>query len=224
MTVEYTRDDILQTGGLQSAAARCLSFRPCAIGLYANLHVVANFIIQVEAHVVAAVVVVNLQTFLVHDADRGIEVHLVRTSGCRYRVVLDGTGAEHFIKLVGVGEEDGVYHAHGKPLFGRSRAEVGRVVAGSRCTHMHGQRAAVVGHVVVEFHGAGPCVGAVVVHFRLALFQSALGSDKDNAIGSTRTVYGRRSRIFQHGDAFDVVHVDAVDVYVGHAIHHNQRV
>jgi len=66
------------------------------------------------------VVVVDLQTFLIHDSDRNKEVGFVVASGCREIVVLDRTRAHDDIPPVSIRILQGVDHSKGHPLIDRT--------------------------------------------------------------------------------------------------------
>ena len=72
-----------------------------------------------------------------------------------------------------------------------------------------------VGHLL-------PRIVGIVGHLSLALL-AALGRDEDNAVGTARTVDGRRRSVLEHVDGLDVGRRDVADVVDGETVNDVER-
>ena len=198
--------------------------RPVSVEAEAHVEFLPDLGIKIEAGIVLAVVVVDLQALLILYPGRGKEVAGFGTTTGRQVVVLETTLAQDDVPHIGIRELHRIQHAHGQPLIDRAILE--ELIAGEcidrRPALLHRQCAGIVVHEILTTCRDHDGSIAGEIQAGLFLATTAAGGDQDDTVGRTGSVHGSGGRILEDGDRLDIVKVDAVDVHIGHTVHHNQ--
>ena len=199
----------------------------------AHLHHLINLVVQVHAARVAVKLIALHQALVVHGSKRDGEVGLVRTAMHRHLIVLRHTVVEHHVEPVGV-RLVVVNVERRRHVLKVERQHVGR----RGCI---GERPAIGSGVLVvllvkqalhllvavhRLHDARHAVErqvAVEVHRRTACL-TTLRRDEDDAVGTLRTVDGRRGCVLQNVHRLDVAGRNIQRRAILHTVDNHQRV
>ena len=212
---DSSRDDAAKAAGIQATGrGRLVAVGGHAADPCVEVEVLGQVHPEIDAGVVAVVVVVFQQTVMVQVAHGHHVLHLLASAADAQLVLgLQGMAAQQFVQVHLVGIVVGV----------------GTVAV--LLDHLRRVGLGAHGHVVVfgifigvcqvgQFRGLAHAYRTVVGDACLA-FLTLLGGDQDDAVGSARTVDGSGRGVLQHGDVVNVCR-GQVAQRAGHTVHQHQ--